>query len=374
MQRLLTALFAFLVSAFLLGGCGEEIATLYVEDPALAPAATGDVTATPSNPSAPTGPAIRVSGWHPSWAGSAGDQTIANAGSAMDEINPTWYSLNADGTLKRSGEARNEADQRAYVADMHARGYEVIPMVDDFQSGNPSRSVMDSAQLRAANIANLLHEVDTFDLDGVDIDYERMQSSDRAGFSAFMTDLGAQLHAREKVLTVAVWSKTSEPGSGVSGSQDWALLGQVVDRFKIMTYGWGWSGGPARAIGPVWRAEGILQFAMSQMPAEKVYFAIPFYGYRWPDNGGRGKSVTYNGAMSLANRHGKTPVFDAHEGESTFTYTDADGVSWEVWFATDQAIEAKFQLARRLGIGGVAIWRLGGDPASFWEVIRRERQ
>ena len=126
MQRLLKALVVLSVGTLGLIGCSEEVTTYYVEDPALAPAsANGSSTSpsnpsvpsqpapgtTPANPSVPAGPAIQVSGWHPTWAGSAGDQTIANAGSAMDEINPTWYSLNADGSLKRSGEARKTVER-----------------------------------------------------------------------------------------------------------------------------------------------------------------------------------------------------------------------------------------------------------------------
>ena len=78
-------------------------------------------------------------------------------------------------------------------------------------------------------------------------------------------------------------------------------------------------------------------------------------------------------ALTMADRARDLGIpFEGTPGEYN-AITDVDGVTWEVWFATDQAIDAKFALARRLGIGGVAIWRLGGDPASFWDVIRRYR-
>jgi spore germination protein YaaH len=232
---------------------------------------------------------------------------------------------------------------------------------------------MASASIRATHIAAILAEVDAYGYDGVDIDYENLAASSRAGFTSFMTDLARELHARGKVLTCAVWSKTSEPGAGVSQSQDWPALGQVVDRFKIMTYGYGWSGGPARPIGPVWRSEGILRFATSVMDPARVYYAIPFYGFRWPSTGANATAVTYQQAEALRAQHGAAVTFDAYHGEATFAYTDANGVSWTVWYQTPAAIEAKLELAKLVGVGGVAIWRLGGEAESFWQTIRRER-
>lgn len=41
-----------------------------------------------------------------------------------------------------------------------------------------------------------------------------------------------------------------------------------------------------------------------------------------------------------------------------FAYTDANGVNHEVWFENRESIKAKAELAHRLGIRGLALWRL----------------
>ena len=55
--------------------------------------------------------------------------------------------------------------------------------------------------------------------------------------------------------------------------------------------------------------------------------------------------------------------------EPWFTYTDGQGQPHEVWYADGASVTARLGLVRQYGLGGVAIWRLGGvDPAN-WSAI-----
>ena len=44
----------------------------------------------------------------------------------------------------------------------------------------------------------------------------------------------------------------------------------------------------------------------------------------------------------------------------------------EVWFENRASILAKVQLANRLGIRGLALWRLGMEDKSMWTMLRED--
>ena len=72
---------------------------------------------------------------------------------------------------------------------------------------------------------------------GIDIDYEKLRAGDRQVFTAFISELAAALHARGKVLSVALFAKTTNAGYAPRNmAQDYAAIGRVADQVRIMTY------------------------------------------------------------------------------------------------------------------------------------------
>ncbi len=118
--------------------------------------------------------------------------------------------------------------------------------------------------------------------DGIDMDWESMKAADRGRFTGFIQQLATALHARHKLLSIAVYPKVSEPGSyDAQQAQDYAKLGAAVDEFKVMTYAFsgGWSKpGPQM---PLYWAKQVLAFARSKVAARKVYMGMPFFGFDW---------------------------------------------------------------------------------------------
>lgn len=325
----------------------------------------------PASSPAPSGPApLVVAGWLPSWSGSTGvNDVLANVGHGLDECNAFWYGVKSDGSLSAVPGARDAS----LVAAVHAAGRIIVPTCFDVGSATASKTVMASPTLRAALEQALLDELGANDYDGIDLDFESLGHASRADFSAWVADLAGQLHARGKILSIAIWPKKSEPGGGGAAALDYAALGAAVDRFKLMTYGdhGGWSGpGP---IGALDTGATYVGYALAQgVPASKVFLGIPFYGYDWP-SGGKGKAVTWSQAQHLIARATSGPTFDAARGESTFGYTDASGVAHTVWFQDDQAVAAKEALAKSLGIAGVACWSIGHEGPDFFTVLDQGR-
>ena len=169
--------------------------------------------------------------------------------------------------------------QQALIELAHSKNVLVIPTVHNVQTTDPVPALLRSPERRARHIQNIVDEVLTHNYDGFDIDYEMMDSSLRDEYSAFIVDLAAALHAQGRLLTIAVHAKTSDYG-GLGGFQDWAVLGQAVDRLRIMTYDYHWRGGGPGPVAPIYWVRQVAEYAKSVVdPARIGLFGFSAGGY-----------------------------------------------------------------------------------------------
>jgi spore germination protein YaaH len=200
-----------------------------------------------------------------------------------------------------------------------------------------------------------------------------MYSSEREVFTAFIRELAAGLHNNGKILAIAVHARSSDEG-GAAGAQaqDWESIGQVVDRFRIMTYDYHWRGGGAGPVSPIYWVEDVIEYAKTQVDPAKIQVGVPFYGYDWVGMDGSG--VTWELIQELIDIY--EPEVHLQEwgeqgevAEAWFNYRDREG--WhEVWFSSPRSMEAKLDLVAEYDLAGIAIWRLGGEDPAYWYTIR----
>jgi len=288
----------------------------------------------------------------------------------LDEVSPIWYEMRSNGTLLVLGGARDETLIRlAHQADVLVlpcltNGFD--PERTGYTLGNPER--------RSAFVRRILAEVEEYGYDGIDIDFEAVPAAERDEFTAFIRELAAGLHEKGRLLSVAIHARTGEKG-GAPGAQaqDWAALGQSVDRFRIMTYDYHWRGGGPGPIAPIYWVQEVIEYARTQVDPAKIELGVPFYGYDWV--GGEGSGVRWSEIQALLEAHRpRVNLMEWDErgevAESWFTYRDRDG-QHTVWFASRRSLEAKLELLVQYDLAGIAIWRLGGEDPAYWEAIRR---
>ena len=311
---------------------------------------------------------IRIAGWLPSWTRTSGGRSIAaNVGDGLDEVNPFWYALEADGSLS----ARSGARDAALMATIRNGGGEVIPTVFDVHDRDALSSVLASATRRQRAIDAIVAEIHRYGYDGIDIDFEHARSSTRDAFSAFMADLGLAVRDLGKVFSLTIPGKRRDRPSWAG--YDYAALAPTADRIKIMTYGYSgpWSSQPG-PIAPVTWMRRVLDYAITVMPAAKIQLGIPFYGYDWPADGSKVRSVTWSSAQSRLSRSAAGRQFDSSLGETRFDYRDDSGVEHTVWFQDAAAIRAKAAVVKEYHLAGLSIWALGYGDESFWDELRGE--
>ncbi|MCL6540927.1 MAG: glycoside hydrolase [Roseiflexus sp.] len=313
-----------------------------------------------------------IAAWLPNSFGSENRESFEANADILDEISPFWYSPSPAGTLRFGREARD----RTLIELARSKNVLVIPTVHNVVTGDdPAPGILRNPRLRSYHVQQIVDEVLTYDYDGIDIDYEFISSSLRDEYSAFIIELADALHAHGKLLTVAVHAKDCDY-CGLGGFQDWAVIGQVVDRLRIMTYDYHWRGGGPGPVAPVYWVERVARYAVTVVDPAKVIIGVPFYGYNWPRDGGgnaRGQTwamindiiQTYRLSVNLmeSNQNGLVQ-------ENWITYSSREEGRREVWFATSSGLDAKLRLVQELDLAGIAIWRLGGEDPRNWEVIR----
>lgn len=234
------------------------------------------------------------------------------------------------------------------------------------------RELVSSEQNMNAFALNLVRLIEQYGLDGVDIDIEDVFEEDRDRLTQLYRVIGRVLDERGYFFSTAVPSKTGPNDPSVFAKPfDYPNLHQPTDQFVIMLYnehGWPGSGpGPVVSIG---RMETVLRYAMTVMPKEKIIAAVSVFGFDFNLQTDRASYVTYQMAVDLANKYNQEIIFDEETQTPMFAYTDEQGVKHEVWFENRESILAKARLANRLGIRGIALWRLGMEDPAIWTMLR----
>ena len=307
-------------------------------------------------------------------------------------------------------------DDRTLLAFAQARGVRVLPSLFTFSQAINHRLLTDPATT-ARTVQTLVDYVAAEGYAGLDIDLEDIAPADRAAFTAFVGRLADALHARGKLLTMAVAPKARETTAGLAAAYDYAALGRHVDLMTVMTYDYSWAGGPPGAIAPYAWVDQVIGYATGQVPPHKVLLGVGFYGYDWNvTSGGRARALRYPQAAALAARYGTHIGFDPALGAATFAYighagdppvpdprppfpahdirhrappactvptptpAPARGPSWTIagqhviWIEDARSFAGRLALADRHHTGGIGAWRLGQEDPAIWAAIAAWRR
>ena len=239
-----------------------------------------------------------------------------------------------------------------------------------------ARGIMGSETVKARTIENILHLLDQFGFGGINIDFENMYPEDRPLYTAFIRDLSAALKPLGYLLTLAVPPKASDlPNQPWVGTFDYSALAQWADLIFLMTYEWGWIGGPPSPVSPINRVRQSLDYATSQIPPAKIIQGVPFYGYNWPlPHTPENLAVPVNlvEVYDLAYRYQANINYDITAQSPWFRYTDAENVGHEVWFEDARSMQAKYEATRDYNLRGAGWWSFTNEPYGFpqnWPVL-----
>lgn len=309
------------------------------------------------------------------WNGSSNSQTILNQTSKTQGLSidsPSWFEL------KDSNGALTDLSDPSIVTTLKSQGIQVMPLVSNDFDKQMTTAFLANSNAQQQFISSLVNKLDTLGVYGVNIDFEEVAGTDRAGYIAFVTALTKAAHA--KGLKVSIDLPRGDVSWDHLTAYDHAALAQVVDSIIIMAYDEHWSG--SSSAGSVaslpWVEKGVQQFLAYGVPRSKLMLGIPFYVREWKIDGSgnlvSNRAVLMSDIPQLIADTNAVGVSDpATPGQTKYKYVK-DGFTYVFWAETASSVQARINLAIKYDLAGVAAWRLGYESADLWTMMLRLKQ
>ncbi len=266
------------------------------------------------------------------------------------------------------------------VTDAHV-DTEIFPLVNnfdqltgDFRSDivekfllNPAARILFAHQVVALLAANPKYH-------GLSLDFEAIPSVAQPAYHKLVSDLYTQLHSKHLRLYINVPVDDDD--------WDFKFYAAHTDGIILMNYD---QHEPASKPGPVagqeWYVRNLRQ-ALKVVPRSKLICSIGNYGYDWTLSlpaRKRGKLIAskvldaedleVQDAWQAASDSEAAPVLDTDSLNMHFAYDDEDAhTRHEVWYLDAITALNEMRAARELGIQTFALWRLGSEDPTLWNI------
>jgi spore germination protein len=236
-----------------------------------------------------------------------------------------------------------------------------------------ARILLNDIAIQDRFLNNIVATAKKYGFRDIHFDFEFIRPVDREAYNRFLRKAKARFNNEGWLMSTALAPKTSatQKGNWYEG-HDYRAHGQIADFVVIMTYEWGYSGGPAMAVSPIDQVRRVLEYALTEMPPNKILMGQNLYGYDWTlpfVQGTVAKAVSPQQAIELAAQNNVPIQYDTKAQAPFFRYTADDGKQHEVWFEDARSIQAKFNLIKELNIRGMSYWKLGLAFPQNWLLI-----
>ncbi|MCR5595272.1 MAG: chitinase [Lachnospiraceae bacterium] len=301
--------------------------------------------------------------WH-SVAGPSGNDTIWEFMANTHDINvvsPTWFGLSDNyGNISDFGSAE-------YVQSLHDKGIQVWGLVSNFVTTDiDTYTVLSSTTSRRTLITNLMNAVSAYNLDGINVDFEGLNTECGVHFIQFIRELSVECRKNGTILSVDNYVPI-----GNTDFYNRAEQGVYADYVIIMGYDEHYASsevaGSVASIGFVKQG---LENTIKEVDPAKVINGIPFYTRIWETNGAEvsSQAVDMATANSYIADHNISLVWDETTCQNYGEYTSGD-IIHQVWMEDAESIKVKLSVMDACNIAGVASWRLGMETPDIWDVI-----
>ena len=351
-----------------------------------------------------------LTGWLPYYSMKTYLPAVLNNADLIKEIMPFWYTLKYDGKSKKAvvTDVYKTANPSVPIAEplaaLRNAGMTLIPTISDGTDKLVLANLLAKPVSRKQVVDAIVATVASQNYDGIDLDFEGFAFIDpnttwkatAPNWVLFVKELSAALHAEKKILSITT-PYLFNPAEAQKGYfvYAWAQIAPFIDRLRIMTYDYSTSRpGP---IGPIAWTEKTVKYAISIMPASKVYLGLPGYGKDWvtkvegvcPSNLAKiitpsAKAGTFlmRDAASIAATYGAVPTYNETFAEVTFSYkreytgTTSSGLSTTctasrtAWHQNAQSFSLRAQLVAKYQLGGAAQWVIGQEEPLAMVAIR----
>lgn len=256
---------------------------------------------------------------------------------------------------------------------------EVLPMmcIVNFSSTakgqNIAHAVLNNPTATQNLISNLIFIMEQKGYRGLNIDFEYVLPEDREQYNEFLRLTVERLHAEGFFVSTAIAPKTGPMQEGLLYEGiEYPVHGNLLDFVILMTYEWGYRLGPPQAISPLNMIRRVLDYAVTVIPRNKIYFGFQIYARDWllPHvQGQEAETFSCQEAIIRAAEHNVVIQYDEVAQSPFYRYQDNQGRQHEVWFEDARSAQAKFDTVKEYGLAGISYWALGYPFPQNWTLL-----
>ena len=232
---------------------------------------------------------------------------------------------------------------------------------------------MGRTSVRANLINNLVTTAMKYDLDGINIDFEKITKASAPGYLEFLRELVLRCHANDIVVSVDDYIPTES-----SAFYNWKEQGRVVDYVIFMAYDEHYAGGgESGSVSSLPFVKEGIERGLENIPKERVVAALPFYTRLWKETQ-KGDEVEVapagaygmSSAESVLQSNQVSPNWDDTTGQY-YAEFEADGSTYKIWLEEETSLDKKIETVFSMDVAGVAFWKLGFERAVTWGTIAK---
>ncbi len=312
------------------------------------------------------------------------DMTNVDKIKGLNVVSPTWFDLRFEEGGLNSFEERKliyakdskriymvDRGDKAYVNWAHQNGYDVWGLFKNEFDIEVAHKVLNDSEARRKSIEMLLQYSQKYELDGINIDLEKIYYTDRNKLSQYVREMSLVFRELGMVTSVDV-TKIEKTSLIWSMCYDRKALGEAVDYVALMAYdqngSWSEKGGSVAQISWV---EGALIGILEQVDNRKLLLGVPFYTRIWEEINNKvvsTRAISMMEAQSLIKANNATVKWDEQSGQYFASYINGARV-YKIWLEDARSIGLKSALVNKYDLSGTAAWRRGFETSDIWDVL-----
>ncbi|MBE1447477.1 glycosyl hydrolase family 18 protein [Paenibacillus sp. OAS669] len=290
----------------------------------------------------------------------------------LNVVSPTWFHID-DG----QGNLKNIVDP-AYVKWAHSQNYHIWALFSNGFDPKRTTEALSTYDKRMKMIKQLLSFAQLYSLQGINIDFENVNTKDKENLVQFVREMVPLMHEQGLVVSMDVTPKSSS--EMWSAFYDRKALIDSLDYMMIMAYDEYWASSPtAGSVSSLpWVEKNVVKLMKEdQIPASKLVLGVPFYTRIWTEEVVDGKkkvssrSVYMDNPQRTIKEKNLTPVFLPEVGQNYVEYKEGDKLN-RIWLEDEVSMKARMDIVNKYQLAGVATWRRGYENPAIWELIKTE--
>lgn len=225
------------------------------------------------------------------------------------------------------------------------------------------------------NIINIVRDRGYY---GVNISAQYITSENQELFYNYTKNLSDRLHQEGFLSVITINPKVESIDNEVLFENiDYTKIGNVVDLALFLQYKWGFNFGPPSPVISSNDMNIFLDYALTQIPKEKIFVGVPTLGYDWElpflPGFSRASALTIYSVMRLARDVNAIIEFDTISQTPYFRYMNPTTENLhELWFVNSLTINSIIDLLLEKDITGTGVWNVMLYFAQLWLVINSQ--